>query len=68
MDVSISPGSLLGGLLLVLLLEHGELVGEILLTDPHGVAPHVCILINTSKQQLGRNERTSDHKDDGQSL
>lgn len=48
--VSISPDSLLGGLLLVLLLEHGELVGEILLTDPHGITPQVCILVN--RQQI----------------
>lgn len=49
LSVLFSPDSLLGCLLLVLLLEYGELVGEVLLADSHGVAPHVCILSNTNK-------------------
>ena len=47
--VLFSPDSLLGCLLLVLLLEYGELVGEVLLANSHGVAPHVCILSNTNE-------------------
>lgn len=40
----ISPESFLGGLPLILLLEHGEFIGDILFTDTYGITPHVCIL------------------------
>lgn len=39
-----SPGALLGSLLLVLLLEDAQLVGEVLFTNPHGITPHLHVL------------------------
>lgn len=58
--VTVSPDSLFGRLLLVLLLQHGELVGEILLTDPHGVAPHVRILTNTCTGEKQKADNQAD--------